>query len=189
MLEPSEDSSLTPVSERLQGTMGGDATGSICLIFPGDMQPPAGSVVLVKGEVQWVADKGSIALFVDEAFCSLTEPGPERIPQQLLFCRSAPVTQVAILMLGGDDPEAYRVLVRKNKDGGSELPCAQPSGKEGLRETALRIMSSTCPSLLKEARLTSLEGVVLDLGPDDLSQGSHKAPHVPVATGSSVKVT
>ena len=166
MLATADDSPFTAIADRLEGVMGGDATGTICLIFPSDVQPPACEHgVVVSGTVKWVADKGAMALFVDEVK-EQTESSPdqEKIPEQVLLCRSAPVVAVAVQVMGGEDAESYRTLVKKNK-GTCELPWAQPIDSETSRQTALRILTSL-PSTMK-ARLTALEPCVIDLGPGD----------------------
>jgi hypothetical protein len=145
--------------------MGADETGTICLIFADGVEtPPCAATFLARGKVRWVPDKGALALFVDAVIVQ-PEPGPESVPQELVFCRSAPVTFVAVHVVGGEDPESYRVLVRKSKTGEFELPGDHAAEHETARDTAVRVLS-TCPATVK-VQLTALDVVVIDLGPSD----------------------
>jgi hypothetical protein len=115
VLELTDESPLAAIAGSLGGVIGGDVTGTVCLIFSNDVVcPPSSAIVLVRGKVRWVAGKGAIALFVDTVTEQPEGPGPEKVPEQLVFCRSAPVMGVAVQIIGGDDPDSYRVLIKKN---------------------------------------------------------------------------
>ena len=163
-------SPLSPIARKLGGLMGGDETGTVCLIFPKGVKLPSSCAVRVRGCVRWVADEGSLALFVDEVI-EHTTASPEssfhfsKVAVNLVFCRSAPVLRIAVLVLCGEDPASYRVLVKKSADG-FELPWAQPAQLEVLRETALRVASSALPTM-PLATLTSLNSSVVEFDPTE----------------------
>ena len=163
-------SPLSPIARKLGGLMGGDETGTVCLIFPKSVKLPSSCAVRVRGCVRWVADEGSLALFVDEVI-EHTTASPEssfhfsKVAVNLVFCRSAPVLRIAVQVLCGEDPASYRVLVKKSADG-FELPWAQPAQLEVLRETALRVASSALPAM-PLATLTSLNSSVVEFDPTE----------------------
>ena len=166
-------SSLNAIAERLGGVMGGDETGTICLVFGTKKPDHSDRVLLVKGEVKWVVNTGSLALYVNEfADSAEAQPAVDNVARNLVVCRSAPIVRVAVCVLGGEDAESYRVLIRKNKTGDFELPWTQPAESEGLRETAGRLLPLSLPAMLAKTQLTALQSTSIHLdegdGPESL---------------------
>ena len=159
-----KDSELSPIAERLGGVMGGDDTGTVCLIFPSGGSAPKGGVVQVNGAVRWVKDEGSLALFVDKVIQHTKVKNQQDPNETIVLCMSAPVVRIAVLVLGGEDPASYRVLVKKSEDA-HQLPGDQPVEEEGYRQTALRILSSALPIL--NAKLSALQSSVIEFGCGD----------------------
>lgn len=157
-----EGSALNAISERLGGEMGGDETGTICLVFRDKKPDHSDRVLLVKGDVKWVVDTGCLALYVNEfAESSESQPVVDNIARNLLVCRSAPIVRVAVCVLGGEDAESYRVLIRKNKTGHFELPWTQPAESEGPREAVGRLLDSSLPAMLAKTQLTALQSTTI----------------------------